>query len=364
MIYLAGFIVAFSLIRLLVVISNYRQWLVGGSPNDQPLVSVLIPARNEALNLGNILKDLTRQEYRHIEVWVYDDLSEDSTFEIAAGYTIMDRRFHVIRGKQLPAGWMGKNHACHCLAQKARGEYMLFLDADVKASEDLISSALAFSKRNKLDLLSLFPTQIMKTLAEWLTVPLMNWILVSLLPLALIRRHRSAAFSAANGQFMLFRSRVYRREQFHKKLRDKKVEDIATAQYMKQKGYAVATLLGNDKVYCRMYRSWDDSVNGFSRNVFYFFGNSKGLTLLFALITTVGFIPVVVYLPWAWIVIYIVIILLIRILVSLWSRQRVLHNILLAPLQQISLMYIIIYAFYLQHKRATRWKGRMIDQLI
>lgn len=364
MTYLAGFIVAFSMIRLWVVISNYRQWLPAGSLSDQPLVSVLIPARNEALSLGNILGDLTRQHYRNIEVWVYDDLSEDATFEIAAGYTIKDRRFHVIRGRELPAGWMGKNHACHCLAQKAKGEYLLFLDADVKASPDLISSALALSRKKNLDLLSLFPTQIMSSLAEWLTVPLMNWILVSLLPLALIRRHSSAAFSAANGQFMLFKSQVYKKELFHQQLRDKNVEDIATARYMKQKGYAVATLLGNDKVFCRMYRSWDDSVNGFSRNVFYFFGNNRILAFLFAVITTLGFIPVIIFLSTAWIMLYLITILLIRILVSLWSRQSVLLNLILAPMQQISFIYIIIHAFYLRHKKATRWKGRLIDQLI
>ncbi|MFW6224298.1 MAG: glycosyltransferase family 2 protein, partial [Bacteroidota bacterium] len=253
MTYLAMFVLCFTLLRLGVVLFNIagRQWLRKGKPENYPLVSVLIPARNEEKNIAALLDDLSRHDYPHLEIFVYDDLSTDATFPIVSSKAKKDPRIQVLKGGELPEGWLGQNHGCHRLSLHAHGEYLLYLDADVQIKKGLIKNALAHAVRNRLDLFSIFPTQKMHTFGEWLTVPLMNWILVSLLPLVLTRRASWSSFSAANGQFMFFRAKVYHREQFHKTLKKQKVEDIAIFRLMKKKHYRVHTVLGNRQISCR-----------------------------------------------------------------------------------------------------------------
>ena len=111
-----------------------------------------------------------------------------------------------------------------------------------------------------------------------------------------------------------------------------------------------------------MYRSWDESVMGFSRNVFDFFGGSKVLAFLFGIITTLGFIPVMLALPPVFILAWFLLIVLMRAMIAAASRQNVILNLLLAPLQQLSFMFVMLKAAILQYKKNTVWKGRMIDK--
>ena len=363
MTWLAIFVLSFTAIRLLVAFANLagRQWLKESNSENQPLVSVLIPARNEEKNIGKILNDLVNHDYENLEIIVYDDISEDNTPEIVKKFAAQNPNIFLLEGKSLPQGWLGKNHACHNLATRARGKYLLFLDADVEIKNGLIKSAITHIQKHNLSLLSIFPVQNMNSFAERLTVPIMNWILVSLLPLVLTRISSRTSLSAANGQFMLFDAEVYHKEYFHKTLKDQKVEDIAIFRLMKSKGYKVETLLGNYSISCRMYHSWDDAVQGFSKNVFEYFGGSRLLAILFGIITTFGFIFVIWGLPIVYLLVYFSMAAILRIAVSIASRQNVFYNLILAPLQQLSFLYITFKALILQKKKATQWKGRNID---
>lgn len=364
MIYLAWFILLFTLIRLGVVVSNVlgRQWLQKASAENLPTISVLIPARNEEKNIQRILSDISLQSYPNFEVWVYDDLSSDKTYQVVKNFALKDERIRVVKGEALPDGWLGKNHACHRLSLLATGQYLLFLDADVRIGEKLFEHAIAHVQKHQLALLSIFPVQRLNTWGEKITVPLMNWILVSLLPLVLTRLSSRPSLSAANGQFMLFDAATYRLEQFHKVLRMQKVEDIAIARLMKLRGLKIHTILGNPGICCRMYHSWGESVQGLARSVFDFFGGYRGVALLFGLITTLGFVPVMLALPWIFTLIYFVMVLLLRWLVSMVSRQHILINLLLTPVQQVSFLVILATALWLQYRKATIWKGRNVDE--
>jgi len=363
MTWLAYFIVFFTSLRLLVALSNFflRRWLRKGLLLNEPMVSVLIPARNEEKNIGRIVNDLINHDYNNLEIIVYDDLSEDNTYQIVHQFAIKHDNVKAIKGEFLPEGWLGKNHACHRLALQAEGDYLLFLDADVIIKKGLVKNALAHLRKYQLSLLSIFPVQIMKSFSERLAVPLMNWILVSLLPLIFTRISSWPSFSAANGQFMLFDAGVYHKETFHKVLKSHKVEDIAIFRLMKKKGYKVETLLGNNSIRCRMYQTWDEAVKGFSKNVFEFFGGSRVLAYLFGLLTTFGFLVVLLALPLIFTLLYFLMVILLRIIISLASRQNVFLNLLLAPLQQINFLIIMAIALVLQNKKATLWKGRNID---
>lgn len=349
--------------RALVVLINLitRQQLSNGNPTSFPHISVLIPARNEEATLPGILEHLQLQEYPHFEVIVYDDASTDSTASIAEKFAGKNRNFCVISSSDgPPEGWLGKNHACHLLAQNAAGEYLLFLDADVRVERTFLKSIIAHSLKHKLHLFSLFPVQIMKTTGERLLVPHMNRILVSLLPLILTRISRLRSLSAANGQAMLFRADTYRKHWFHKMVRSITVEDIRIFRVMKRLRLKSHTMLSGGQISCRMYTGFNEALNGFSKNIFQFFGSSILLTLLYSLTTILGWVPVLMTQDPAIISIWCFLSLWTIISVSILSRQSAITNLMLSIPQQVALLALIINAFQYKLRGGYRWKGREV----
>ncbi len=362
MTFLIWFIFGFAFLRLLIAAVNleagYR--LTKNMLEENDLVSVLIPARNEEGSLPTLLNSLLRQTHQNMEIIVYDDESTDRTRDVVQGFMKKDSRVQYIKGTTLPEGWLGKNHACYQLAKAANGDYLLFMDADLETGPEIISLSLYYLKKNRLSLLSIFPVQKMYTFGEWLTVPLMNWILLSLLPLMLIRLSRWKSFSAANGQFMLFQATVYREFQFHRQVKLERVEDIEIMRIMKSKGLKVDTLPGNQQVKCHMYGGFREAAYGFSKNVTAFFGKNYFMTALFVFITSLGWLPFVIMGRFRLLAIYLAIVVLTRVLVSIISRQNPLKNILLIPLQELSLIGIVIQAFVNKLNNRYVWKGRII----
>ncbi|MDF1572574.1 MAG: glycosyltransferase family 2 protein [Bacteroidales bacterium] len=357
---IAAFVIL--LVRLLIVLINmyHRQWLKEVDLSGEPLVSVLIPARNEELNLPLILADLETHDYRNIEVVVYDDLSEDGTLAIARSFADRDSRFSVLEGLELPAGWLGKNHACHRLSLQARGDYLLFLDADVRIRHGLIRRSLGHMMQYDLLLLSLFPRQKMHTLGELLTVPAMNLILLSLLPMRLIRLSHRPSLAAANGQFMLFEANTYRAQRYHERVRELNVEDMAIIKLMKVQRLKVHTMLSSGEVECRMYRGYSEAIGGMTRSVFAFFGGSGLVLLLFTVFTTFGFLFVWLGLSLQWMVLYLTLTWLMRMLVAAMSRQPLFWNVVLQPVQQASFVVLVAEAFRRRFRARNIWKGREI----
>lgn len=353
----------FLIVRLLIATVNLfsRQWLRNKMASGTSKVSILIPARNEAHNIARLLNSIISQEYLHWEAFVYDDMSDDDTARVVRSFQKQDNRVRLVKGKDLPKGWLGKNHACHQLALQATGKYLLFLDADVELEPGLLNSSLAHMQKHRLSLLSIFPQQIMKSWGEKVSVPAMNWVLVSLLPLILTRKSRLPAFAAANGQHMLFNGNVYRKHKFHKLFKDKAVEDIAIARYMKQKALNIQTLLSGGQIKCRMYNSLNEALQGFSKNVLAFFGNNITTAIIIMLITTLGAMPVYLGLGLNNALLYLVCTIMIRIIVAMASRQDVFITAITAPVQQIVFCMMVIGAIHKRLKRKNVWKGRVIS---
>jgi glycosyltransferase involved in cell wall biosynthesis len=362
MIYIAYFVLAFTSLQLLVSFANllFRERLRKGQIKNNPLVSVLIPARNEEENIGNILKDLLVQDYGNIEIVVFNDQSDDKTASIVLEYAKLDKRINLINSAGLPQGWLGKNFACHNLSQSAKGDYFLFLDADVRTSEGIISNSLVFIERYDLALMSIFPRQIISSFGEKITVPNMNYILLSLLPLVLVRKLSFPSMAAANGQFMMFNSKIYKSIYPHELMKGNKVEDIEIARFLKKKKFRIACLTGDKTIMCRMYPGLREAVNGFSKNVTAFFGNSLLVSLIFWITTTFGFIPVLSAMPAIVFTIYISAYLTTRIFISVTSEQNLIMNLLLFIPQQISCGLFIYKAFTNRLLKDYQWKGRSI----
>jgi len=359
---IAWFILIFIILQMLVALTNF---LIGSNlpetgKNYDDIVSVLIPVRNEENNIGNILEDLIKQDHNNIEIIVFNDQSEDRTAGIVREYSLSDKRITLIESEGLPEGWLGKNHACHRLSEKARGRYLLFLDADVHVGSRLIDNAIAFTNKHDTGLISIFPKQIIVSAGEKITVPNMNFILVSLLPLILVRKLRFPSLAAANGQFMLFRQDVYKKFLPHELMKNNMVEDIAIAREFKRKGIRIACLLGDDKISCRMYSGFSDAVSGFSKNVIAFFGGSFMTAFLFLTITSLGFLAVLFFLPPKYFYFYLLSYILTRVFVAAASRQNIFYNIVFILPLQLSLGIFIYRAFINKTFRKFTWKGRNI----
>jgi glycosyltransferase involved in cell wall biosynthesis len=354
---------AFLAIQFLVSLTNllWAEKLPLKAGKSDVLVSVLIPARNEEANIAQLLTDLSVQNHACLEIIVYDDESEDQTVALTESFVKTDARFRLLRSKGLPAGWLGKNNACHQLAQKARGKYLLFLDADVRLSRDFVGSFLDFSISHNLQLASIFPKQMMFSQGEKLSVPLMHFILLSLLPLMLVRKSKFVSISAANGQCMMFESGSYHKILPHLLLKAEKVEDIRIARLYKSHHQQIACLTGETGIQCRMYSGFGQAVNGFSKNIKAFFGNSFLLAVIFWLITTFGPFFVLFLLPLPVGIIGILIWLLTRVFISLQSRQRIFTNLMYLIPQQISLGWIILNALLAKFTKSLVWKGRNIS---
>jgi glycosyltransferase involved in cell wall biosynthesis len=352
-------IIGFLLIRLVVAMVNAFSllYLPQSTPVESQLVSVLIPARNEAANLPVLLEELVNQQYSKIEVLVYDDESEDNTASIVELYEKRDSRVRLLRSESLPDGWLGKNFACHNLAKQAKGDYLLFLDADVKITLDLIGNAVGYVHEKKLDLLSIFPTQKMQTRGEWLTVPLMNWILLSLLPLPMVRISKNPSLAAANGQFMMFRSSAYKGYNWHEQVKNNLVEDIVIIRKMKSRDFKAATLLGNNDIVCRMYNSYEQAMQGFSKNVIEFFGGSYLFSGIYTLLVFGGIaIPFIAGIPVF--IVYLILVIFLRVFISLASRQSVTNNLLYHFPQMITFMKLILRGMKVRKTGKYSWKGR------
>ncbi len=256
---------------------------------------------------------------------------------------------------------MGKNHACHRLAMEAKGDYFLFLDADVTVAPKLIGNAISYMQRKRLILLSMFPFQVMKTLGEQLVVLNMNWILLSLLPIKLVQWSKKRSLAAANGQFMMFEANSYRQQQWHEQVRTSMVEDISISRIIKRKRLRMATLLGSDDISCRMYESYDQALEGFSKNVCAYFGGSTVVTTVFTAIVTLSPIIVVFGLPFPLAFAYFFFLIFSRVMVLALSGQPIAKNILLWPIQHYVFVLMVYRSVRFYRGGSLNWKGRSIS---
>jgi glycosyltransferase involved in cell wall biosynthesis len=325
-------------------------------------VSVLIPVRNEAHNLPELFRQLDKLGPEACEIIALDDQSSDGSTSLLETESKRNARFHYLKGTALPSGWLGKNWACQQLSQQATGDYLLFLDADIAyLHPQLLSSALAEMRRKQLSLLSLFPDQIMKSAGEWAVVPLMHYLLLSLLPLSWIYRIPLYAIAAANGQFMLFEAKSYHAHRWHEQVKNKIVEDIAIMRLLKQAELRGHCLTSGGMIRARMYSSYPEALSGFSKNILAGFGNSLSGMLAF-LFFVLGYWPWAVGILPLWMLgLALLAILGIRIGVSRLAGQSAWKNVLLHPWQMANLLVISFVSIFKKLKRNNQWKGRNVQ---
>ncbi|MFC2058126.1 glycosyltransferase family 2 protein, partial [Chloroflexota bacterium] len=171
-------------------------------PDPAPFISILVPARNETDNIATCINSLRSQEYTNFEIIVLDDNSSDDTAAIVKRIAAADPRVRLLNGKPLPHGWAGKTYACHQLATEAKGDWLLFTDADTVHAPTMLQSALSHAVKNNLSLISGWPLQQCVSPVQKIVIPIFIFILLSWMPLWLLQGARRPRFALTVGQFL------------------------------------------------------------------------------------------------------------------------------------------------------------------
>jgi chlorobactene glucosyltransferase len=353
-------------IMTITAVSNFLFFprLKARQPAQQPTLSILIPARNEAAVIGQTVQHLLAQTYTNFELILLDDQSEDGTGQIATQAAGGDARFRLLSGTPLPHGWLGKNWACHQLSQAASGEWLFFADADVHWSPKALAALLSQAQTEQADLLAVWPTQQTETWTERLVVPLLSLAILCYLPILPVHFTHWPAFAAANGQCLLFRREAYEKVGGHTAVRQNVIEDVALAKAIKANRLRLRMADGNRLVGCRMYQSWPETKAGFAKNIL----AGHGDNVLFLLLSTL-FHCLVFLFPWLWFAATLDLWplalglggVLLRAGTAVFTRQRPLDAIFM-PLSVLLMTGIAIQAIQWQRRGTAVWKGRILKK--
>ncbi len=244
---------------------NLRELRAPARAAGRPAVSVLIPARNEEANIEAACAAVLASEGVEIELIVLDDASTDRTPEILAG--IGDSRLMVASAPALPPGWSGKQHACQRLSERASHELMVFVDADVRLDSDAVSRMAGFMQRNPaVGLASGFPRQVTVTWAEVLLLPLIHFLLLGYLPMAVMRRSVAPGLGAGCGQLFIARREAYRAAGGHAAIRASLHDGIMLPRAVRRAGWMTDLFDAGGFAQCRMYVNAAQVWEGLCKN--------------------------------------------------------------------------------------------------
>ena len=238
-------------------------------PRDAPLVSVIVPARDEARNIDACVRSILATTWPKVEVIVVDDHSSDGTGEIARRIAADDPRVKVIDNPGLPDGWFGKQWACHNGARSARGTILLFTDADTRHGPQLLARSMNGMLKRGADLFSVGGSQSMKTFWERLLQPHIFGLMVARFgDTDRVNRSTNPYDKIGNGQFMLMRRDVYDKAGGHEAVRTHVAEDLRLAQEWTRLGYSVQVAAGFDHLSTRMYHGFRELARGWGKNIY------------------------------------------------------------------------------------------------
>jgi chlorobactene glucosyltransferase len=265
---------------------------------EAPPVTIIIPARNEAGRIGRCVQGVQMQDYpaESLEAIVIDDGSTDGTADEARSAARGDSRIQIVASRPLPRGWTGKSHACWQGAERAKGQWLLFLDADTVPQPSLVRSAVAAAKARGISFLSLEPFQELKSFSERLIMPAGFYLVAVTQDLRRIN-DSNRPDATANGQCLLVRAAEYKRLGGHAAVCDEIAEDKALAVRFKRSGYSIAILGAERLISTRMYTRLPELWEGLSKNLCDRFGGAKG-TLL-AGTAAVALAAISIAMPWA-----------------------------------------------------------------
>ena len=261
----------------------------------QPLVSVLIPCRNEKEHIEACIDSVLRQQYEPLEILILDDHSTDGSQEILLRSADSHECVTVIQGDPLPEGWMGKNWACHQLYQRSKGEVLLYCDADTQMDEYLLRDAVAKLEEQELGFVTLFPQRESSNLFDQLVWSFTSWVIVAWVPLWLAYQTRLGMLAVGFGQFLMIRRDAYERIGGYETFRGNSLDDFEITRRLQAAGIDWRVYGAAGRLMTTSYQSTSEAIEGYGKSIFPAF-RFNGLILLVAwlLLANVTWTPVVV----------------------------------------------------------------------
>jgi len=342
-------------------------------PDPAPLISVMVPARDEEDNIETCLKSLQAQDYPNFEVLVLDDHSSDNTAAIVARMAAQDKRIRLLSSEPLPEGWAGKTFACYQLARRARGSWLLFVDADTIHAPHMLRSVLSLAiESGRPGMLSGFPRQLANSLPQKIAIPVLYFVIMSWLPIWWLQRSRKPRPSLAIGQFLLFPREDYWKIGGHRVVKSRIIEDVWLGVEISRSGSRHIAVDLSPVVSCNMYGNVGAMWEGFAKWIYSVAALSRpGLAMLLA----AGYVFYLAPFYWLWrelfvaptgwgalIIFQVVMVFGLRWLVDSRFKEPVVS----AFLHPLGFAFLILVALYAGSRQVVgagvRWKNRLYSK--
>ncbi|MFJ6196333.1 glycosyltransferase [Micromonospora sp. NPDC092111] len=374
--------VAALVLAVAVVVLTAHTWVNAGRwlrrPTGGPVavtepVAVLLPLRDEADRLTPCLRALLAQQgVPGLRIVVLDDGSTDGTAELVRAVAGDDPRVTLLSGVAPPPGWLGKPYACHQLAGRAdpAATALAFVDADVVLTPYAVAAAVTELRAAGVTLLSAYPRILVRTAADRLVQPLLQWLWLTFLPLRAMERSARPSLAAAGGQFLVVDRAGYARAGGHAAVADQVLEDIGLARAVKRSGGRIALADGSRLAACRMYETWPQLRDGYTKSLWATFGHPGAaatvVTLLLLLYTAPPLVTVVALAAGAPVVAGLAAAAYAagvagRVRSARATGGRAWPDALAHPVSVVVLGWLTLRSYHLRKRRRLSWRGRPVS---
>ena len=322
-------------------------------------VAVLLPVRNEAANIVELVQSLKAQTgISDLKFYFLDDDSEDETLEILKREVAGDKRFSISNGQQLPEDWLGKPWALEQLRNQAKADYLVNIDADVRLEPRAICATINLLNDKELDFVSPYPKQIATSFGERLIQPLLQWSWLSTVPLRLAEKSGKPSLAVANGQFFAVRESALSAVSGYSVSKSAVLDDLELARALLRNGSKGCVAEGSHIATCHMYNSWAEVKAGYGKSLWAAFGSKFGSFIAIAFLFLTGILPLLAAIAGFTAGVYALeFVIISRIIAARASRGRFL-DAFLHPISTLLLIYLIIYSWSARGK--VQWKGRTL----
>lgn len=334
-------------------------------PESWPLVSYVVPARNEERGIERAVTSFCNQDYPNFEVVVVDDRSTDSTPHILDELQAKYDNLTVVQGQEPPPGWLGKPNALETGRKQAKGEWILMVDADAVHAPDLLRRGMAYALKEEAGMLVVRPRHLTESVMEAVLMSSINFFFFVATPLFLVRYSRSRRFATGSPVFNLIRTEAMEKCRAFACIKDAVVDDLAIGFCVKGAGYRMATAFAGSLIGHRMYRGAAETVRGFAKTTYPPIRNLPWLLPLYVVVATV-----VSFLPYYGFVAGLVVgepslpatisLALMHVVFAglAWQYQERWYITFLNPIRELGWLWIFIRSFFLYQRKGLVWRGR------
>ena len=349
----SSFILLISLINFITIRNPKKSTQINES------ISVVVPLRNEATNVVELIDSLrTQKNLAQVEFLLLDDNSEDQTLTLLHQHTSGLANFHILTGSTLPQGWIGKTWALQQLFERASGQIIVSIDADVRLVPDAINRAVTLLKNTQLDFLSPYPKQLSFSWSERLIQPLLQWSWMSIVILRIAEKSSISSMVVANGQFFVVRRAALAQMSGYESVRNKVLDDVELARALVKQGSHGCVANGAMIASTRMYTSWGEIQAGYGKSLHSAFGSVFGSAIAITFLFLTGIAPLIATITGSAIGWYAyAAVTLTRVMSSIKTGKNGV-DAFLHPISSALLIYLIIYSWLMRGQ--VQWKGRTL----